>query len=311
MTTTGPTTTDAAALDRHARVLAHASARRREQRRRTWHRSVAKHVALSVVALSMLLPFAWMITTSLKPNGDVFSIPPQWVPTDPQWQHYLEVFDALPFARFFLNTTGYTLAVMAGEVLVSIVVAYGFARFDFRWKKPLFLFLLVTIMLPGEITIVPGYIFWAEVGDILGLQLINTYWPLILPALGGQAVHVFFLFQFFRSIPRDFAEAAYLNGAGWWTILWRVFVPMSRPAVVTVAVTAFMGTWNAFLGPLIYLNDVEKFTVQVGLTMFRGQFETNWPLLMAATTLSIVPVLVLFFTMQRYFVPSNASEAVR
>lgn len=215
------------------------------------------------------------------------------------------------FLQYILNTTFYTVSVTFLEVSVSLIVAYGFARFQFKGKNLLFMFLLITIMLPGEITIVPGYIYWAKIGEVLGIPTINTYIPLILPALGGQAVHVFFMSQYFRTIPKDFSEAAYINGASSWKILWRVYVPMSIPAIITIAISSFMGTWNSFLGPLIYLNDIDKFTVQVGLAMFQGMFEVNWPLLMAATTLSIIPILVLFFSAQKYFVGSNKADGVK
>ncbi|MDM5153111.1 carbohydrate ABC transporter permease [Bacillus sp. DX1.1] len=273
--------------------------------------TVIKHFLLIMVAISMIAPFFWMISTSLKTGNNVFSVPPQWIPNPVNWGNYAEVFVKVPFLQYILNTTFYTVSVTFLEVSVSLIVAYGFARFQFKGKNLLFMFLLITIMLPGEITIVPGYIYWAKIGEVLGIPTINTYIPLILPALGGQAVHVFFMSQYFRTIPKDFSEAAYINGASSWKILWRVYVPMSIPAIITIAISSFMGTWNSFLGPLIYLNDIDKFTVQVGLAMFQGMFEVNWPLLMAATTLSIIPILVLFFSAQKYFVGSNKADGVK
>ena len=274
-------------------------------------RSTIKHVILILVAISMLLPFFWMVSTALKTNNNVFSIPPQWIPRPAQWSNFLRVFDSIPFLRIIFNTVGYAAAVTFFEVVMSVIVAYGFARFRFKWKKPLFLFFLITIMIPGEITIVPTYIFWAKLGEFFDTSFINTYIPLILPAIGGQAVHIFFMTQYFRTIPKDFTEAAYMNGANSWTILWKVFFPMSIPAVLTITISSFMGTWNAFLGPLIYLNDVEKFTIQVGLAMFQGMFNVNWPLLMAATTISVIPMIILFFSFQKYFIPSNKSSGVK
>ncbi|PFJ16889.1 sugar ABC transporter ATP-binding protein [Bacillus cereus] len=273
--------------------------------------AIIKHLLLIIVAISMIAPFFWMISTSLKTGNNVFSVPPQWIPNPANWGNYAEVFVKVPFLRYIFNTVFYTVSVTFLEVSVSLIVAYGFARFQFKGKNLLFMFLLITIMLPGEITIVPGYIYWAKIGEVLGIPTINTYMPLILPALGGQAVHVFFMSQYFRTIPKDFSEAAYMNGASSWRILWRVYVPMSVPAIITIAISSFMGTWNAFLGPLIYLNDMDKFTVQVGLAMFQGMFEVNWPLLMAATTLSIIPILILFFSAQKYFVGSNKADGVK
>ena len=273
--------------------------------------SLLKHIILIIVAISMLLPFFWMVSTSLKTSNNVFTIPPQWIPNPVKFSNYAEVFKAVPFLRYIINTIGYTVAVTFFEVMVSVVVAYGFARFNFKYKKHLFMFLLLTIMIPGEITIVPGYIFWAKIGEFIGVPLINTYVPLILPAIGGQAVHVFFMTQYFRTVSKDFAEAAYINGANNWKILWRIFVPMSIPAILTITISSFMGTWNSFLSPLIYLNDSNKFTIQVGLAMFQGMFDVNWPLLMAATTISIIPMIILFFSLQKYFIPSNKQDGVK
>lgn len=270
-----------------------------------------KHIALILIAISMLLPFLWMISTALKTTNNVFSVPPQWIPNPVQIFNFKAVFEAVPFLRFIINTMFYTLATSFFEVAVSIIVAYGFARYNFKFKKTLFMFLLITIMIPGEITIVPGYIFWAKLGEFFNTNFINTYIPLILPAIGGQAVHIFFLFQYFRTIPGDFAEAAYINGASSWNILWKIFVPMSIPAIITISISSIMGTWNAFLGPLIYLNDTKKFTIQVGLAMFQGLFDVNWPLLMAATTISIIPMILLFFSLQNYFIPSTKDVGIK
>lgn len=272
---------------------------------------VLKHIVLILVAITMVLPFFWMISTALKTSSNVFSIPPQWIPDPIQMENFPRVFDAIPFLRIIINTVFYSATVTFFEVAMSVIVAYGFSRFGFRWKKTLFLFLLITIMIPGEITIVPTYIFWAELGNILNMRFINTYIPLILPAIGGQAVHIFFLTQYFRTIPRDFSEAAYMNGASSWKILWRIYVPMSIPAILTIVIFSFMGTWNAYMGPLIYLNDIELFTIQVGLAMFQGMFDVNWPLLMAATTISVIPMIVLFFSFQKYFIPSTKSSGVK
>ncbi|MCZ6919241.1 MAG: carbohydrate ABC transporter permease [Rickettsia endosymbiont of Ixodes persulcatus] len=227
-----------------------------------------------------------MLSTSLKTSSNALAVPPQWIPNPIVWRNYLDVFIRVPFAQFLMNTVLHSLSVTTLEVGVSIIVAYGFARFKFKGKKFLFMFLLMTIMLPGEITIVPGYIYWVELGELLNFTFINTYIPLVLPAIGGQAVHIFFMSQYFRTIPKDFSEAAYINGANSWKILWKVYIPMSMPAIITIAISSFMGTWNSFLSPMIYLNTMDKFNVQVGLAMFQGINGANidWAVLMAATT---------------------------
>ena len=276
-------------------------------------KSIIKHVALLTVAISMLAPFFWMLSTSLKTGPGALAIPPQWIPDPFVWRNFLDVFQRVPFLRFIWNSTFHSVSVTFLEVGISLIVAYGFARFNFKGKRFLFMFLLMTIMLPGEITIVPGFIYWVQLSEILGIQFIDTYWPMILPAIGGQAVHIFFMTQYFRTISNDFAEAAYINGASNWKILWKIYFPMSLPAIITISISSFMGTWNAFLSPMIYLNSRENFNVQVGLQMFQGidGSNINWALVMAATTVSIIPILVLFFAMQKYFIPSNKADGVK
>lgn len=276
-------------------------------------KSVVKHVALMAVAITMLAPFFWMLSTSLKTGPGALAVPPQWIPEPFVWGNFLEVFRRVPFLRFIWNSTFHSVSVTFLEVAISLIVAYGFARFNFKGKRILFMFLLMTIMLPGEITIVPGYIYWVRLSEILNIQFIDTYWPLILPAIGGQAVHIFFMTQYFRTISKDFSEAAYINGASSWKILWKIYVPMSLPAIITISISSFMGTWNAFLSPMIYLNSRDNFNVQVGLQMFQGidGANINWALVMAATTISIIPILVLFFALQKYFIPSNKADGVK
>lgn len=267
--------------------------------------TILKHATLILVAISMILPFLWMISTSLKTNSNVFVVPPQWIPNPVVLENYPLVFEKVPFLRYFFNTAFVAFFKLLGEVGVSALVAYGFARFNFKGKKILFMFLLATIMLPGESTLVPSFIFWSHLG------FIDTYIPLILPAFGGQAVFIFFLVQYFSSIPKDFYEAAYISGASSLKIFFKIYVPMSIPALISVSIWSFMGSWNDLLAPLIYINDQMKFTIQIGLAMFQGMFEVNWPLLMAATTLSLIPVILLFFSLQKYFVQSNKGDGIK
>ncbi len=259
----------------------------------------------------MIAPFFWMISTSLKTNSNVFTIPPQWIPNPIEWKNYIKVFQEVPFLKFIINSVFYTVSVSVLETSVSVIVAYGFVRYKFKGKRFLFLFLLSTMMLPSQVTLVPGYVFWAKMGQWMGIQFINTYIPLILPAIGGNAAEIFFMNQYFQSISKSFSEAAYLNGANSWRILWKIYVPMSVPAIMTILIGSVMGTWNSFLSPLIYLNDTQKFPIQVGLAMFQGLFQTDWAVMMAATTLSLVPVLILFFSLQKYFVGSNKADGIK
>lgn len=279
--------------------------------KRQFLKNLIKHILLIIVAISMIAPFFWMVSTSLKTNSNVFTIPPQWIPNPVQWKNYIKVFQEVPFARFIVNSFYYTIGITVLQTSVSVIVAYGFVRYNFRGKKALFLFLLSTMMLPGQVTLVPGYVFWAKLGEWTGIKFINTYIPLILPSIGGNAAEIFFMNQYFQSISKSFSEAAYLNGANSWTILMKVYVPMSIPAIMTILIQSFMGTWNSFLSPLIYLNDTNKFPIQVGLSMFQGLFKTDWAVMMAATTLSLIPMLILFFSLQKYFVGSNKSDGIK
>ncbi|MGL5041723.1 MAG: carbohydrate ABC transporter permease [Culicoidibacterales bacterium] len=280
-------------------------------------KSSTKHILLIVVGITMIMPFLWMISTSLKTTSNVFVIPPQWIPSPAVWQNYPLIFEKIPFLRYLLNTGGMAIGKLFGDIFVSALVAYGFAKFNFKFKKGLFLFLLATIMLPGEVTLVPTYIMWSKLGSFVSslgagnFSFINTYIPLMLPTLGGQAVFVFFLVQYFQTISKEFYEAAYMDGANSFAIFLKIYLPLSIPAIVTISIQSFMGSWNDFLAPLIYLNDQELFTVQIGLAMFQGLNGTNWPLLMGATTLSIIPVLIVFFSMQRYFVRSNKADGIK
>lgn len=279
--------------------------------------SSVKHFFLILFGITMIMPFLWMVSTSLKTSTNVFAIPPQWIPNPMVWENYPLIFEKIPFLRYLFNTGGMAIAKLFGDIFVSALVAYGFAKFNFKYKKGIFLFLLGTIMLPGEVTLVPTYIMWAKLGAIVqamgmgDFSFINTYIPLILPTLGGQAVFVFFLVQYFQTISKEFYEAAYMDGANSFKIFMKIYLPLSIPALVTISIQSFMGSWNDFLAPLIYLNDQNLFTVQIGLAMFQGLNQTNWPLLMGATTLSILPVLLLFFTMQRYFVQSNKADGIK
>lgn len=267
--------------------------------------SILKHTLLLLVAISMVLPFLWMISTSLKTNYNVFTVPPQWIPDPVVTENYPLVFEKVPFLRYFGNTLFTAVCKLVGEVGVSALVAYGFSRFSFKGKRVMFMFLLATIMLPGEATLVPNFIFWSYLGGV------NTYLPLIIPSLGGQAVFIFFLVQYFNTIPKDFYEAAYMSGANSLKIFWKIYLPMSIPAIITVSIWSFMGSWNDLLAPLIYINDQSKFTIQIGLAMFQGMFDVDWPLLMAATTLSLIPVIILFFSLQKYFVQSNKNDGIK
>jgi ABC-type glycerol-3-phosphate transport system permease component len=253
--------------------------------------------ALVAVAFVLLLPFAWMVSTSLKGNEAIFTIPPEWIPETLRWENYAEVFRRMPFLLYLRNTTFITVFTIIGTVFSSALVAYAFACLRWPGRDALFLFVVATMMLPLQVIMIPLFVLFKEFGWL------NTYKPLIVPAfLGGGAFNIFLMRQFFMTIPTDLFDAARIDGASEWTIFWRIALPLAKPALITVALLTFMFAWNDFLGPLIYLSDQAKNTLALGLALFTGQHQTDWGVLMAASILMMVPVVLLFFFFQRYFI---------
>jgi multiple sugar transport system permease protein len=248
------------------------------------------------LAIPFLLPFGWMIATSLKKSEDVFTYPPTFFPNSFEWRNYISGWTVLPFNTFLKNSLIVTLANVIGNLISCSLVAYGFARLRGRGRNFLFLLLLATLMIPREVTIVPRFLLFQRVG------LINTLWPLILPAWFGYPFFIFLLRQFFMSIPQDLDEAARIDGASSLRILTSVILPLSKPALATVAVFAFIGNWTNILDPLIYIRSQELYTLALGLNLFRGVnlIQFNW--LMAVSIVTLLPVLVVFFLSQRLFV---------
>jgi multiple sugar transport system permease protein len=255
------------------------------------------YVLLIAMSIVFLFPFFWMLSTSLKASELIFQFPPQWIPDPIRWQNYIDAFYFAPFLRYFLNSTLITGLAMIGEVLSAAVVAYGFARLQFWGKNVLFIIVLSTMMLPGEVTMIPVFMMFSEIGWV------DTYLPLIVPSyFGGPAFFIFMLRQFFLTIPTELEEAARIDGCNTFQIFYKIMLPLSKPALAVVAIFSFHGKWNDFLGPLIYLNTMEKYTVQLGLAMFQGMFKTEWALLMAASIMVLLPVLFIFFFFQKYFI---------
>ncbi|AZR73251.1 sugar ABC transporter ATP-binding protein [Anoxybacter fermentans] len=255
------------------------------------------YIVVSIGALIFLLPFFWMVSTSLKSEAAVLQFPPKWIPDPIKWSNYIEALTVEPFGLFLKNTVFITVVAMFGEILTASLVAYGFARFDFKGRNILFLILLSTMMLPGQVTMIPVFIMFRNFGWI------NTFKPLTIPAyFGGGAFYIFLLRQFFMTIPRELDDAAKIDGCNAFQIYYKIILPLSKPALATIAIFSFQGHWNDFMGPLIYLNDKSKFTLALGLKMFQGMFKTQWNLLMAASVVVMLPVLILFFCFQRQFI---------
>jgi multiple sugar transport system permease protein len=248
------------------------------------------------LSIPFLLPFLWMIATSLKQSQDVFTYPPSFFPNSFEWRNYIAGWTVLPFNTFLKNSLIVTLANVVGNLISCSLVAYGFARLRGRGRDFLFLLLLATLMIPREVTIVPRFLLFQRTG------LVNTLWPLILPAWFGYPFFIFLLRQFFMSIPQDLDEAARIDGASSLRILTSVILPLSKPALATVAVFAFIGNWTNILDPLIYIRSQELYTLALGLNLFRGVNLIQFNLLMAVSLITLLPVLVVFFVSQRLFV---------
>jgi multiple sugar transport system permease protein len=261
---------------------------------------------LAAGAVIMTLPFYWLLSSSLKEPAKIWLFPPQWIPNPVRWQNYTEALTASPFHLYLLNTLTIVLFNETGILLTSSMAAYSFARLRFRGRDFVFTMLLATIMLPWAVTMVPRYVLFKTLGWL------DTFLPLIVPEwFGGGAFNIFLLRQFFRTIPRDFTDAARIDGAGEFGIYWRIVLPLIKPALTVVAIFTFLNNWNDFMGPLIYLTSPENYTISLGLAAFRGLYTTQWHYLMAASTTAIFPVLILFFVAQRYFIQGIVLSGIK
>ncbi|MDI3298048.1 MAG: carbohydrate ABC transporter permease [Bacillota bacterium] len=256
----------------------------------------ATYAALVAISAGFLVPLAWLVLSSLKPGDEIFIFPPRWFPSVFRWSNYAQAVTSIPFLRFTLNTLLIAGVGVVGNVLSSSVVAYGFARYRFPGRDALFVLMLATTMIPFQVLMVPQYILFKQLGWL------NSFLPLTVPAFFGSAFYVFMLRQFILTLPPELDDAARIDGANAWQIFWHIVLPNLRPALTAVGIFAFQGAWNDFLAPLIYLDDHNLYTLQLGLNLFRGSFRTEWNLLMAASVLTILPVLLLFFFAQRHFI---------
>lgn len=264
-----------------------------------------KRIVLYAVVLSLsaifIYPLLWTLGSSLKTPGEMFTYPPTLFPTWPQFANYVQILDTVPFTQWFFNTVIVVVAATAGTVITASMVSYSFARFRYRGRDLLFLITLATMMLPGQVTLVPQFILFFKLGWI------DTIKPLWVPHwFGGGAFFIFLMRQFFLSLPRELDEAAIIDGANRIQIFFRILLPLTKPALATMTVISFMAGWSEFLGPLIYLNSPNKFTLAVGLQYFNAVegagYEPTEHLLMTACVLTIVPALLVFFATQKYFV---------
>ncbi len=258
-------------------------------------RSFSLHAVLYALALVTVAPFLWMLLTSWKELGDILTYPPRWLPTRFIVDNFISAFEAAPFGRYYFNSLFIATSVTVGQLITCSLAAYAFARLQFRGRDVLFYIFLGTMMIPGQVTMIPGFLVLHWLGWI------DTYAALIVPGL-ASAFGTFLLRQFFLTIPRDLEDAASIDGCSRFGVLWRIILPLSKPALATLAVFTFMGVFNDFLWPLVVTSSEEMKTVQLGLAIFRDRYQTDWGQLMAASVTATAPILVVFFFAQKYFI---------
>ncbi len=261
------------------------------------------YVLLLAGAVVFILPFVWMLSTSLKPLNETMTVPPRWLPSHIQWDNYPRAIEEMKmFWRYTGNTVYLCAMTVIGTVLSSALAAYGFSRIEWRGRDKVFVLVLATMMIPFPVVMVPLYTLFRELGWI------GSFKPLWVPSFMAGAFNVFLLRQFFLTLPKELSEAAKIDGASEWQVFCQVILPLAKPALIVVALFQFMATWNDFLGPLIYLTDQSDFTLALGLQAYQSrEGGTDWHYLMAASTLVVIPVVVLFFFTQRYFVEGIAT----
>lgn len=269
---------------------------------RKYNGSLKKGIITFILLLGsflILIPLWWMISTSLKTPEEIAAYPPTFFPKEFKFSNYVEAWQTAPFGRWTLNTIFIAVCGTIGSVLVNSLVAYSFAKIRFKGKDVLFVLVLSTMLIPGFVTMVPQYILFAKLGWV------NTYLPLIVPAFLGSAFFIFLLRQFMMGIPNELSEAAVLDGANHLQIWWHIMLPLTKPALITVAIFSFTGAWNDLLGPLLYINDEKNYTLQIGLQTFKGTVQTQWHYLMSMSVTVLLPVVLIFFFFQRYFIEGS------
>ncbi len=281
---------------------------------RSWRHGVPwrKIIAFALIVplgVSFFLPFYWMVISSFKTKDEVFAWPMVWWPKEFLWRNYIEAWNASHFGRFYLNTIGLTALRLQGTLLSCTTVAYAFSRLRTPLKGLMFTCLLATLMLPQQVTLIPTFIIWHRLG------FLDTYWPLVLPSFFGSAYHIFLVRQFLMTIPDQLGEAAKIDGASEWGILWRIYLPLCKPALAVVAIFTFQWSWGDFFSPLIYLTSVQKMPIAYGLYLFLGQAQyggvSYWHYIMAMSTVMIIPPILLFFSAQRFFIQGIVMTGIK
>lgn len=262
-------------------------------------------VLVVTLGLTMVVPFLWMLTTSLKTDAAAFAWPPSILPVPPQWENYPKAWQIAPFGRFFFNSTVVSLTIVLTSLVLNSWAAYGFSKFRFRYSQTLFMLVLATMMIPGQVTMIPTFLILKNLGWL------DTYAGLTVPGFAG-AFGIFFLRQFMITIPDDYMDAARSDGASEMRIWWNIILPLAKPALATLAIFTFLGAWNDFLGPLIVVKSEEMRTLPLAISaLSAGHYVMSWPLLMAGAAFVVFPVLVVYLFAQRYFVEGIALGGIK
>jgi ABC-type glycerol-3-phosphate transport system permease component len=269
--------------------------------------SLFVYLLLTAGAIVILIPFGWMVSTSLKPVNQIKQFPPIWIPRPIMWSNWLNalVIFPIPFSRFVLNSLYYATFSTLGTLSSSAIVAFAFARLRFRGSKVLFLIVLSTMMLPGQVTMIPLFLLFSK------MRWVNTYNPLIVPSFFGSAYFIFLIRQFFGTIPLELDDAARIDGCGIVQLFFRIMLPLAKPALGITAIFTFSGAWNDFMGPLIYLSEMKQFPLAMALMFLRGTYRVLWSELMVVSFITMLPPMVLFFIAQKFYIQGIVVSGVK
>jgi multiple sugar transport system permease protein len=272
---------------------------------RTFQKKLLPHTILILLGLVFSIPFLWLVATSLKSLNEISTSSLTLIPQHIHWDNYIRVFERIPYLRFMSNTLYITVLSVIGQIISSTLVAYSLTKIDWHGKRIIFPIVIATMLIPYQVTLIPLYIIFQK------LHLVGTYWPLIIPAFTGAPFYIFLLRQFFMTLPDSLVQAARIDGAREFNIFVRIVLPLCKPAIASVAIFTFIATWSDFLGPLIYLNDNKMYTLTLGLQAFMAEHYVEWDLLMAASVLFTLPIIIIFFFAQKYFIEGIALTGIK
>lgn len=288
-------------------VRAHSTTHVKHQSKKLMERLelIAVYVILSLIALAFILPFLWLLSGSLKSSTELFANPPVWIPSPPQWSNFSIAFGEFPFLLYLRNTLIIAGFGIIGAVLSNTLIAYGFSRVEWKGRDGVFILVLATMMMPFQVTMIPLFIMFQKLGWI------GSFLPLIVPVFFGNPFFIFLLRQFFLSIPRELSQSAKIDGANEFRIYWQMILPLSLPVITTVMIFSFMHSWGDFIGPLIFLSDNKLYTLSLGIQQIMSVNDPRWPLLMAVGVSMTLPVLFIFFVLQKYFIQGIAFSGIK